>query len=117
MKNSNERSVYIKAKTPHYVLQILKNLNTNKSADIYGLLPNLITVAAENLKNRIALIPNSSIEQGIFPSKHKTILNYQIHKTKSTFGCSNYRSTTILHIVSKIFKINAQQVHGLSHEA
>ena len=104
LKNPNERSFYIKAKTPQKVLRILKNLNANKSADIYSLLPKLITIVTEHLKNRIALIPNSSIEQGIFPAELKTIFNFEIHKRKSTFDCSNYRSTTILQILSKIFK-------------
>ena len=87
MKNSNERSFYIKAKTPQHVLQILKNLNINKSVDIYVLLPKLITIATENLKNIMALIPNSSIKEGIFSTKLKIIFNYQIRKKESTFGC------------------------------
>lgn len=88
IKKIRERSFFIKETTPDEVLKLLKNFNISKSADIYGISPKLIKIAAKNLKNHIALTFNCHIEQGIFLAIVKAALLYPIHGQQSKFDCS-----------------------------
>ena len=49
-----------------------KELNIKKSANIYGISPKLIKIAAERIINDLSLIFNCSIKQGIFSEKLKS---------------------------------------------
>ena len=88
IKKIRERSFFIKETTPDEVLKLLKNFNISKSADIYGISPKLIKIAAKNLKNHIALTFNYHIEQCMFSAIVKVALLYPIHGEQSKFDCS-----------------------------
>lgn len=88
IKKIRERSFFIKETTPDEVLKLLKDFNIKKSADIYGISPKLIKIAAKNLKNHIALTFNYHIEQCMFSAIVKAALLYPIHGEQSKFDCS-----------------------------
>ena len=52
----------------------------------------------------MSLIFNESFKEGIVPDKLKSAIVHPIHKGDSSMICANYRSISILPILSRIFE-------------
>ena len=66
LKNPNEHSFFINESAPDEIIDLINKLGIKKSADIYGISPKLIKIAAERIINHLSLMFNCSIEQCIF---------------------------------------------------
>ena len=66
LKNPNEHSFFINESAPDEIIDLINKLGIKKSADIYGISPKLIKIAAERIINNLSLMFNCSIEQCIF---------------------------------------------------
>ena len=104
LKNPNEHSLYLTEVYPDEVHKLLKQLNTEKSQDIFGISPKLLKMGADYLANPLSKIFNICFKEGIFPDELKVSQILPIHKAESKLTASNYRPISILPIISKIFE-------------
>jgi hypothetical protein len=104
LKNPNQHSIYLSEVLPHEIDEIVANLGSNKSGDLYGITSNIVKLGGPVLTQTLALLFNKSISQGIFPSSLKYAKVIPIHKGDSIFEMSNYRPISLLPIFSKILE-------------
>ena len=94
-------------------MDLLKNLNINKSTDIYQISPKVIKTAAKNLPNYIALIFIFSNEEGMFPAQLKYYLSTQSMKENHNLTVQTIGQYPSYHYAPKIFENKAHQVYGI----
>ena len=104
LKNPNTHSLYLTEIAPHEIDELIHNLSSNKSGDIYGNTSNLVKLGGPVLIQIMTLLFNKSLDQGIFPSALKVSKIVPIHKGDSLFEMSNYRPISLLPIFSKILE-------------
>ena len=104
LKNPNQHSIYLSEVLPHEIDEIVANLGSNKSGDLYGITSNIVKLGGPVLTQTLALLFNKSMSQGIFPSALKYAKVIPIHKGDSIFEMSNYRPISLLPIFSKILE-------------
>lgn len=104
LKNPNVHSLYLTEIAPHEIDEIIHDLGSNKSGDIYGNTSNIVKLGGPVLTQILHLLFNKSLEQGIFPSALKVSKIIPIHKGDSLFEMSNYRPISLLPIFSKILE-------------
>ena len=85
LKNPNTHSLYLTEIASHEIEEIIHNLNSNKSGDIYGNTSNLVKLGGPVLIQIMTLLFNKSLDQGIFPSALKVSKIVPIHKGDSLF--------------------------------
>ncbi|XP_057292368.1 uncharacterized protein LOC130618404 [Hydractinia symbiolongicarpus] len=104
LKNPNEHSIFLTEVDPGEVYLLLCKLDSKKAADIYGISPKFLKIAAPAISSPIAQIINKSFELGKYPSLLKTAKVIPVHKGDSKLDVSNYRPISLLPVVSKIFE-------------
>ena len=104
LKNPNVHSLYLREISPHEIDEIIHDLGSNKSGDIYGNTSNLVKLGGPVLTQILTLLFNKSLDQGVFPSALKVSKIIPIHKDDSLFEMSNYRPISLLPIFSKILE-------------
>ena len=67
LKNPHELSFFPRETTPDEVAgYILKNSDTKKTGDLYGIKPKFAKISAALIKNKLSLIINKSFWKGVF---------------------------------------------------
>ena len=104
LKNPNVHSLYLTEIAPYEIDEIIHDLGSNKSGDIYGNTSNIVKLGGPVLTQILTLLFNKSLDQGIFPNALKISKIIPIHKGDSLFEMSNYRPISLLPIFSKILE-------------
>ena len=104
LKNPNVHSLYLTEIAPYEIDEIIHDLGSNKSGDIYGNTSNIVKLGGPVLTQILTLLFNKSLEQGIFPNALKVSKIIPIHKGDSLFKMSNYRPISLLPILSKVLE-------------
>ena len=104
LKNPNEHSIYLTEIVPHEIDEIIHDLGSNKSGDLYGITSNIVKLGGPVLTQILTLLFNKSLDQGVFPRPLKNAKVVPIHKGDSIFEMSNYRPISLLPIFSKILE-------------
>jgi hypothetical protein len=104
LKNPNEHSIYLQETTPDEVEKIIRKLDINKAADIYGISTKMIKEGGPVMVEIITKLFNMSIAQGKFPDALKNAKVIPIHKDDSRSEMSNYRPISLLPTLSKIIE-------------
>ena len=104
LKNPNEHSIYLKETTPAEVDDIIKGLDANKAADLYGISTKVIIMGGQVISEIISLLFNMSLAHGKFPKPFKNAKVIPCHKDDSRLETSNYRPISLLPTMSKIFE-------------
>ena len=103
LQNPNESSLFLKETTPDEIQDIINNLDSKKSTDIYGISSHL-KIAGPTLSKILTIIFNKSITEGIFPIALEVAKVIPIHQGESIFEVSNYRPISFLPIFGKILE-------------
>ena len=98
LKNPNENSIFIKEVDFGEVHDLLKNLDTTKASDIYGISPKLLSSGAREISVNLSRIFNISLSYGIFPDNLKFAKVIPIFKADSRLQPGNYRPISLLPI-------------------
>ena len=104
LKNPNKHSIFLSEVLPHEIDDIIKELGSNKSGDLYGITSYIVKVGGLPLTQILTSLFNKSIAQGIFPQVLKCAKVIPIHKGDSILETSNYRPISLLPIFSKILE-------------
>ena len=96
LKNPNEHSIYLSEVLPHEIDEIIAELGSNKSGDLYGITSNIVKLGGLPLTQILTSLFNKSISQGIVPSALKYAKVIPIHKGDSIFEISYYRPIFLL---------------------
>ena len=104
LKNPNKSNIFLKETTPDEIKSIIKDMNVNKSGDIYDISPKFVKLAGDEISILTTVIFNKSISEGVFPDKMKIAKVIPLHKAGSGLLVSNYRPISLLPIFSKIFE-------------
>ena len=89
---------------PSDVLNLLKNLVTNKSAGLDRIPNKLLKIAADIIAEPLCLLFNISIASGCIPSDWKIAKVFPLHKGNSKTNPNNYRPISILSSISKVME-------------
>jgi hypothetical protein len=88
----------------HEVFLLLHKLKTSKSTGIDNIPARALKISAEIISPSLTWIFNLSIKTGIYVDEWKKAWVLPIFKTEDRQKCENYRSISILPIISKIFE-------------
>jgi hypothetical protein len=86
------------------VISVIRNLKTSKSTGIDNIPAKILKVSANIIGPSITKICNISLNSGIFVDEWKMAWVLPIYKSDDKRKCENYRSISILPIISKIFE-------------
>ena len=89
---------------PEEIITEILTLSSNKSYGLYSYLIRLLNCSRQILGETLAIIFNTSIESGIFPTKLKIAKLIPIFKAGDATAPSNYRPISLLSIFNKIFE-------------
>ena len=99
------------------VCKLLSDINERKATGLDKILCKLLKLAGDIVGPSLTSIFKSSIDNGIFPSEWKVAKVTPIFKKGANSDLNNYRPTSVLPILSKIFeKIIYQQVYDYLNE-
>ena len=84
--------------------QLIKELDSSKSDDIYDISVKVIKMAALYISDILSDTFNKSFLTGVFPQKLKYAFVLPLHKGGSKFLVTKYRPISILPILSKILE-------------
>ena len=99
-----EKKFEINRFSPIEVKNVILKLNTSKATGYDRMSPKLLKDSAEIIAESLTVIFNKSIETGIFPDDLKVSCISPIHKGESKTECSNYRPTSVIPVVAKVFE-------------
>ena len=86
------------------VSEFINGLNPAKATGLNSIGPKILKFANSVLSPSIAAIINKSFKLGTFPDEQKLAKVYPIHKSGPKSDPANYRPSSILPTVSKIFE-------------
>ena len=101
LKNRNERSAVFDDIETSEIIQIIKDLNPNKSSDISPRILNLFIYIIAPL---LTILFNNCLRSGIFPDELKTARVIPLYKSGDKSDITNYRPISLLPVLSKIFE-------------
>ena len=104
LNNPNAHSMFLKETDRHEIFDILKNLDSNKATDIFGISPKFLHMTAESLSPFLSYIFNLSFKSGVFPDNMNIAKVIPIFKSGSKLEVSNHRPISLLPIFSKVFE-------------
>ena len=104
LKNPNEHSMHLTEVEPDEIKIQVKNLNSKKASDFFGISANFLKFAGDKIIQSLRILFNESIRNGILPEKLKLAVVYQVHKKVSKMKVNNYRPISILPMISKIYE-------------
>ena len=79
LKNPNDHSIYLTEIESDEIKIQIKNLNSNKASDFFGISPNFLKFAGDKIIQPLTFLFNESIRNGIVPEKLKLAVVYPIH--------------------------------------
>ena len=82
--------------------KVISSLKNSKAKYVFGLDSTFLTNYKESLIGTITKVINKSIGQGVFPRVWKSAIMTAIFKSVDPADVSNYRSISILPVVSKV---------------
>ena len=85
-----------------HVLNLITGLNSHKATGLDGLPARFVIDSADIICKPLTHIINLSIQSGVFPCDMKKAKVTPIYKKKAKTDAGNYRSVSILNIISKI---------------
>ena len=100
LKNPNEHSMYLTEIEPDEIKIQIKNLNSKKASDFFGISANFLKFADDKIIQPLTFLFNASV----VPEKLKLAVVYPIHKKDSKMKVNNYRPISILPMISKIYE-------------
>ena len=104
LQQSQPNSFYLGDTSEFEISNILKDLDSSKSCDIYGISAKILKISSPVISPFLCKLFNGSFAEGIFPSKLKYAKVIPIHKGGSKLSVNNYRPISILPIISKILE-------------
>ena len=104
LKNPNEHSMYLTEIEPDEIKIQIKNLNSKKASDFFGISANFLKFAGDKIIQPLTFLFNESIRNAIVPEKLKLAVVYPIYKKDSKMKVNNYRPISILPMISKIYE-------------
>ena len=104
LDNPNKENFYINPPTSEEVLELINELDANKSMDIYNISPKMMHDAKYFLSDALCSLFNKSVIEHCFPDNLKYAKVLPIHKGKSKLECGNYRPISLLPLFSKILE-------------
>ena len=91
----------------------ISRIKTSKATGHDRISPKLLKDSVELIAESLTNIFNKSIEKGVFPNDLKIACISPIHKGNSKLECCNYRPTSIISVVAKVFeKLISRQLNG-----
>ena len=104
LKNPIDKTFYMQPTCAKEIEQLIKELDSSKSNDIYDISVKVIKIAAPHISDILSDIFNKSFLTGVFPQKLKYAFVLPLHKGGSKLLVTNYRPISILPILSKILE-------------
>ena len=93
-------------------------IKTSKGSGVDGISSFFLKLALPAIENSLALIFNLSIQTGVFPDSWKTAMVTPIFKDGEKAIKSNYRSISVLPVISKLFeKLVSNQLYQYLSES
>ena len=86
------------------ILKIVKSLKSSKSAGLDEIPPRLIKDAAEELVVPLAMLINSSLQSGSFPTCEKQAKVVPVYKSNQKSKLDNYHPISVTTVFSKIIE-------------
>ena len=99
-----DKSFYVKPTNPDEIEKLISHLGCSKSSDIYDISIKIVKLSAPYISDMLSHIFNKSFSEGIFPQKLKYAFVLPVHKCGSKLLLTNYRSISILPVLSKILE-------------
>ena len=90
--------------TPFRIAALLSSVDKSKSCGPDGLSAVILKECADILSNPLSIIFNKCLTTGIFPEKWKEANIIPVHKKGRRDLASNYRSISLLPLISKVFE-------------
>ena len=97
-----DKSFFISPTTKQEIEAIIKNLDSNKSPDIFGISVKFVKMINNTISDHLSDLFNLSFTTGVVPDALKKALVPPVFKGGSKLEVSNYRPVSILSIFSKI---------------
>ena len=101
LKNRNERSAVFDDIETFEMIQIIKDLNPNKSSDIS---PRILKLFIHIIAPLLTILFNNCLRSGIFPNELKIARVIPLYKSGDKSDITNYRPISLLPVLSKIFE-------------
>ena len=101
LKNRNERSAVFNDIETSEIIQIIKDLNPNKSSDIS---PRILKLFTHIIAPTLTTLLNNCLRSGIFPYQLKIARVIPLYKSGDKSDITNYRPISLLPVLSKIFE-------------
>ena len=101
LKNRNERSAVFDDIETSEIIQIIKDLNPNKSSDIS---PRILNLFIHIIAPLLTILFNNCLRSGIFPNELKIARVIPLYKSGDKSDITNYRPISLLPVLSKIFE-------------
>ena len=84
--------MYLTEIEPDEIKIQIKNLNSKKASDFFGISANFLKFAGDKIIQPLTLLFNESIRNGIVPEKLKLAVVYPIHKKDSKMKINKSQS-------------------------
>ena len=104
LRNSNQNSFLARPTTPQEVADLIKLIDTNKSAGPNSIPNRILKELADAISVPISSICNNSFISGIYPDILKISKVIPIHKKESKLEVANYRPISLLSNIDKILE-------------
>ena len=95
---------YLYCATFFYVKKVIDNLEAHKSAGSDGIPADVIKNCSHTFAPLLTNLINLSVPQGTFPSCFRTASVIPIYKGNDRTDMNNYRTISLLSVVSKVFE-------------
>ena len=102
--NKQSSSIFLSPVLETDILDIIKSLDSKKSAGYDGITPDVIKKTAPSIIKPLTHIVNQSLLLGLFPDRLKIAQVLPIHKKGDSHSVSNYHPISLLSIFSKILE-------------
>ena len=99
LKNPNKHSMYLTEIEPDEIKTQIKNLNSKKASEIFGISANFLKFVGDKIIQPLTFLFNESIRNGIVPEKLKLAVVYQIRKKDLKMKINSYCPISILPMV------------------
>lgn len=99
-----QNTIFMEQTNETEILNIIKNINSNKGAGFDGIRPVDIRKNAEIFAPIITNIVNSSLNENVIPNMFKTALVRPIYKNGNKTDYNNYRPISILPVIEKVLE-------------
>ena len=104
LKNPNKNELYLNEIEPDEIRKMINDLDTKKSADIYGISPTFLKASSNSLSMLLSPIFNLSLFTGKFPDSLKVAKVIPVFKSGSKLDPINYRPISLLPLFSKLLE-------------